>query len=760
MRFARTMFRFEMILISAFAFMVGCRGHMPHSLTWPAGGDTIPTHPKPPEGGYYSNWDPYAVELTVEPVEDVNPVRTQHVVIATVLDKKGRPLPNRRVEWIVADGSVGDIIEVDESGWRASRGYKMGNNYAVSHTNNFGHVLTRGNDDPSDDIVLKKGQTWCVITSAVEGDTHLIAYAPGIYDWDKHKAFATKHWYDVHWEFPPPATNPVGEPHQLVTVVTKHSDGTPLPGYLVTYRLAGGPSGSFEGGGATRTVETNGNGEAITVLSQATPAEGTNQIEIDVMRPANASCCEPAVHIATGSTVKNWIGPEIAIEKTCVPEAMVGDEFTYDIVVSNPSDVAAKGMMVSDSIPSGIEYVSSSPSAQGGGGSLSWSLGDVEPRGQKQISVRVRATRDGTFENCADVRSSVYANLAANDCCTTRVVSPALALEKTCTPRVTVCDPIQYTVVVRNTGQGPAQDVQINDSLPAGLTTTDGQTSVTANIGTLAAGEARQVTFSAKASRSGNYTNTASASGAGGLSAQDSCSTVVTQPVLEVDKTAPATRFLGRNVEYSITVRNTGDSPANNTMLTDTLAAGTSFVSASDGGQLQGGSVGWSLGTIDAGQSRTVTLTVLANQAGMARNTATATAICAEDSDSAETSLQGIPAILLEVVDIEDPIEVGTNVTYVITVTNQGSSDGTNITIEAVIPPNASFVSATGATNASNAGQNVTFVPLPSLAPKAKAVFRVTMRGNAPADSRFKVVMRSDQTTSSVEETEATNIYE
>ena len=75
------------------AGMVGCRTHMPHRFTWPAGGDIEQTHAKPPEGGYYCNWDPYAVELEITPLEDVNPVRTQHVFIATVKDKNGKPLP-------------------------------------------------------------------------------------------------------------------------------------------------------------------------------------------------------------------------------------------------------------------------------------------------------------------------------------------------------------------------------------------------------------------------------------------------------------------------------------------------------------------------------------------------------------------------------------------------------------------------------------------------------------------------------------------
>ncbi|HDZ43601.1 MAG TPA: hypothetical protein ENH80_06640, partial [Phycisphaerae bacterium] len=101
------------VSLAVIGTLAGCRDTMPHSFTWPTSGDTIPTHPKPPEGGYYTDWDPYAATLEVTPVKDVNLVRTQHVLIATVRDKQGQPLPNRRVEWVIADGGVGDIIQVD-----------------------------------------------------------------------------------------------------------------------------------------------------------------------------------------------------------------------------------------------------------------------------------------------------------------------------------------------------------------------------------------------------------------------------------------------------------------------------------------------------------------------------------------------------------------------------------------------------------------------------------------------------------------------
>ena len=111
-------------------------------------------------------------------------------------------------------------------------------------------------------------------------------------------------------------------------------------------------------------------------------------------------------------------------------------------------------------------------------------------------------------------------------------------------------------------------------------------------------------------------------------------------------------------------------------------------------------------------------------------------------------------------VDITDPVEVGQQTTYVITVTNQGSAADTNIRIVTKLPAEQSFVTATGATNATANGKTITFAPLGSLAPGASTSWRVTVRADSAADSRFSVEMTSDNLTSPVNETEATNLYE
>ena len=746
---------FAVALVGVLA-LGGCRTHMPHSATW-VPGDVDRTHGEPAEGGYYTNWDPYAATLDLTPVKDVNPVRTQHIFIATVKDQAGNPLPNRRVEWLIAEGSVGSIVEVDESGWRASRGHKLSNKFAITHTNNGDHVITRGNDDPSDDIALTKGQTWCVITSPVEGTTHMVAYAPGIYDWSKHKVFAKKHWYDATWEFPPPAINPIGTPHTLATKVSQYSDGAPLVGYHVTYKILSGPPAVFEPGGKTAvTVKTDAAGMGTVVLKQTAPKEGVNEIQIDIVRPANVACCRPAVHLATGQTKKTWIGPRIAIKKTATPRAVVGEVFNYAITVSNPSKVAATNVVVTDDLPAGIQYVSSSPTAKVAGQKLSWSLGTLAGGAGASIGVKVKATKTGKFNNCAVVKADH--GLKAENCAITVVGQPALKITKTAPAEIIQCDPITYTITITNTGNAPAKNVKFHDQLPKGVLW-QGNSEVHSEIGTLMPGQSKRIQFNAKAAKTGTYTNVAKVTADGGLSAQAQAQTVVKLPVLVITKTGPQVRYIGRPVTYTITVTNKGDAVAKNTVLVDTLPVGTTFVKASQGGAASGGTVRWALGDLAPNASRTATITVNPTRQGQIVNTATTTAYCAKASARTTTMIKGIPAILLECVDIQDPIEIGTNTTYVITVTNQGSAVGTGIVVKCTLPAEEQFVGATGLTKETVAGKDVTFAPLKSLAPKAKAVYRVTIKGLKAGDVRFKVSLTSDQMTSPAGETESTHIY-
>jgi len=251
------------------------------------------------------------------------------------------------------------------------------------------------------------------------------------------------------------------------------------------------------------------------------------------------------------------------------------------------------------------------------------------------------------------------------------------------------------------------------------------------------------------------------ASSAGGLKAESETTTVVRQPVLVITKTGPEKRYLGRSVTYEITITNKGDAAAEKLVVEDQLPTGVKSVIASNGGRPMGGKVVWNLGTLAPERSKKVSLTLSPMKAGSITNTAMATATCAQGvRASATTSVEGISAVLLEVIDVEDPIEIGSNETYVITATNQGSAPDTNIKIVCTLEDNMQYVSSSGATRGSSVGNTVTFSPLGSLAPKAKATWRVVVKAVKAGDVRFTVVMNTDQLTRPVQETEATHLYD
>jgi len=444
----------------------------------------------------------------------------------------------------------------------------------------------------------------------------------------------------------------------------------------------------------------------------------------------------------------------LLLEKSAPAEVAVGQEYTYTIKATNLTPCELDEVVVTDTIPQGIDYKSSTPAAVQAGNILTWDLGAVPGRATKVITLKAAASATGEFTNC--VRATYKEKL----CLTVKAVQPKLALTKTAPADVLVCDLIPVKLTVKNPGTGPATGVVVTDTLPAGLKTVDGKSEVKFDVGTLNTGESKDFTINCQASKPGSYTNKAVATANAGLTSDATTTTVVKQPVLAITKTATEMAYEGRPVSYTIKVSNKGDAPATATVVTDTLPAGVTFVSATDGGAFANGVISWNLGALAPAAEKTLGVTAKAAVQGKQCNKVEAKATCAEAvAATACTEVKGIPAILLEVVDISDPIEVNGQETYVITVTNQGSAPDTNIRIVGTMEDSQSYVSSSGATTGTAAGQKVTFAPLASLAPKAKAEWRVVVKALKAGDVRFSVQLDSDMLQRPVNETESTNQY-
>ena len=112
----------------------------------------------------------------------------------------------------------------------------------------------------------------------------------------------------------------------------------------------------------------------------------------------------------------------------------------------------------------------------------------------------------------------------------------------------------------------------------------------------------------------------------------------------------------------------------------------------------------------------------------MAFRPTAASAASAPVNSSCVTEVAGVPGVLLEVVDLEDPIEVGKEVTYEIRVTNQGSALLTNIRLVSVLPASQELVSASGSAPLREQTGTLTADPVAQLASQATASWRVVAK--------------------------------
>ncbi len=174
------------------------------------------------------------------------------------------------------------------------------------------------------------------------------------------------------------------------------------------------------------------------------------------------------------------------------------------------------------------------------------------------------------------------------------ILAPALVLTKTAlpTPDVTINTNLVYTLSYQNTGNGDALNVVLHDTIPAGATyvshTGGGSfagNTVTWNLGTLAVGASGSVTVTVTApSTTGAMTNSATLDAQNAPAIQATSTVTVVGPTLALQKTGPARVGISAPVTYRLTYSNTGNQAASNTVLADVIPIGSTFVSATGGG--------------------------------------------------------------------------------------------------------------------------------------------------------------------------------
>jgi len=434
------------------------------------------------------------------------------------------------------------------------------------------------------------------------------------------------------------------------------------------------------------------------------------------------------------------------------PEAVaLGDQLPVEIILIAGEDL--RNVVVVDEIPEGVTLIGTNPQAVMRGRELVWNIGSMSRGDQRKILVTYRVEREGVIKSCANVRVEYLT------CFQTRVGRPQLAIVKSGPAQALLNEHFTYTVVVSNVGSAVARNVVMTDTLPPGIVHDSGSKTITQRMGDLVPRQASSVSIPVRAAQRGRWQNTAAANASNAGEVRDDVITVVATRDLAIRKTGTTETFVGKRASYTIVVSNRGDTRLTDVVVTDTAPPDTR-IAAAPGGTINGNQVTWRIASLAPGAEETLSLSLVPSRIGRFCNQASVvTAEGLRGSAEACTIVRGLAALLIEMVDVKDPIMKGDSTSMRIRITNQGSADDRNVRLTLFFPPELSPSSPAGATQGRVEGTTVIFSPYPVLAPQQRIEYSVRITGRQAGDARTRAQMTSDLIRTPVTEEESTHVY-
>ena len=390
--------------------------------------------------------------------------------------------------------------------------------------------------------------------------------------------------------------------------------------------------------------------------------------------------------------------PEITPNKTVDNKnPNFGDNVTYTIVVSNDGAADAKNVVVKDILAPGFKFIE----ANYGGvydeltRTVTWIV-DVNAKGHVDLTIKVIVEDYGVLTNNVTV---------GNKTSSVNITVPEIIPNKTADiENPNFGDEVTYTVNITNVGKSNAVNVAVRDVLGEGLEliSADGgvYNPITRTITwtvNLNSGETKSFKVVAKVIGYGNVTNSLVV---GNKTSAVDVDVPEIIPSKDADNKYPN---FGDSIDYTITVNNIGKADAKHVVVVDRLDNGLKYVSSSHNGVYDEAShtVTWVV-DIAAGSSLDLTVTAVADEYGVLTN------IVSVGDKSASVDVNVPEIIPNKTADIENP-NFGDNVTYTVTVTNDGNADAKAVVVRDVLGKDLKFVSATGTYTFDEATNTITW---------------------------------------------------
>jgi uncharacterized repeat protein (TIGR01451 family) len=482
-----------------------------------------------------------------------------------------------------------------------------------------------------------------------------------------------------------------------------------------------------------------------------------------------------AVNVLEGET-------DLVVAKSDDPDPVVaGEVLTYTLVITNSGPSGATGVVVTDTLPSGVSF-DSAVASQGTYNSVTgeWMVGELADGSDATLTLvlTVDPSTRGTLSNTAEVSAIESDPTPGNNTTTVGTMVNAeadLVVAKSDDPDPVVAgEVLTYTLVITNSGPSDATGVVVTDTLPSGasfdsaVASQGTYDSITGEwiVGELADGSDATLTLvlTVDPSTRGMLFNAAEVSAIESdpvpLNNTTTVGTVVNAEAdLVVAKSdGPDPVVAGEALTYSLTLTNSGPSDATGITIVDDFPDKVALFSATPSQGTCSGvdALTCNIGAVASGASATVSLvvtvtsplpngTIITNVA--ATNGNETDPHSGNNSAQTQTAVQSSPVLTITKTDDPDPVDAGGTLLYTLVVTNSGNENATSVSVSEHYDPNVSFVYANPGPDPGSGNQVWT---LPTVAVGSPETIDIVVRVTSPlpvgAILTNRATLDSDQT--------------
>jgi uncharacterized repeat protein (TIGR01451 family) len=339
---------------------------------------------------------------------------------------------------------------------------------------------------------------------------------------------------------------------------------------------------------------------------------------------------------------------------------------------------------------------------------------------------------------------------------------------------VTVGGEVTFEIDITNHSQAPVTGLVLKDRFEAGLERPDHPSPIQKRLSPLAPGETQRIGLPFRAVRAGRLCHTveilggesvlATAEGCvvavegapGAGPAMPSSSAPAEQSALSVKSNGPPQGTVGQEIDFFITLTNTGTQELTNLKVTSHSDAALKPRQASEGyKQLQNGDLVWTFASLPAGQK--IELGVKSRCLQAASQACNRVAVSSQEGigGSAEACVDvretrpaaaATPSNLsLTVTGLHNPIYAGKELTYEIRVKNSGPTPDRQVTVKATVPVNMVLnrLGTGGPTGYEYENQVLRFAPLAQINADETVTYRIRVRARQAGRFHFEVELSS-----------------